>query len=196
MEAQDRVTSMFARDLARVSGEVDDSAAIPGWVRELGPRRRRWWRPLAGGLGIAAVAAAALLLVFARPDAELGLDRAAITAAKGGAEIGVYVKRGGAVFLWDTETPLRSGDAIRLKVAPAGYSHLTVFHDTGRGVTVLYQASLVGSRPVLLEAAWTLDDSGERDDIIAVLSHEPITSPDPPAPHWSRRFQLRSPENR
>ena len=140
----------------------------------------------------ALVAAVALALVLSRPGGQLDVDGLAITRAKGAADVGVYVKRGARVFLWDAGAGLVAGDAIRLRIAPAGYTHLAVFHDTGSAVSLLYRTELDGRPSTLLDAAWTLDDTGERDDLIIVLSERPATTPEPTHRHWTKRLRLRA----
>lgn len=213
--------SFFALDLhalgARSSEEVRDeiarsesaaahveaveagAAAVPGWVAELGERRRsRWTRAALAALATGAVTAA--VLVFALGRGDRSGDDAGYTTIKGSADVAVFVKRSGRVFVWDQRESLRAGDAIRLQIAPAGFRLATVFADDGAALTELHRAPLAGDRPVLLEAAWTLDSSEGGDAIVVVLSDHPIDATTARAAldgltsaHvWARRIRLRA----
>ncbi len=93
-------------------------------------------------------------------------------AAKGDPGVAVYVMRGGRVFSWNGSESLRSGDRIRLGVAPGRFRHVAVYTRKGGSVVTLYRAELNGATD--LPAAWTVDEQGEAEHMVVVLSARPL----------------------
>ena len=140
--------------------------APPAWVRDLA-RVRRSRRPWLFGGGLA-LAAAVILLLFARRDAD---PDASFTTVKGGPSVAVHVKRGDAVFLWDGLDPVSPGDQLRLEIAATGYQRLQVF---AAGGVPLYDAP-ISAGSTLLPTAWEVDAQPDAETLTIVLtgSHQP-----------------------
>jgi hypothetical protein len=152
-----------------VAGVANDA---PMQVRARVPRKvpaLRWWAaPLV--LASMALFAAGVL----RPsEREPGGPEGPYVGTKGSPSVGVYVKRDHRVFLWDGAGALQVGDQIRLAVAGAGYRHVAVLSAAGERWVVLYRGELTaeGQLPV----AWSLDDQGDTEQLLVVLSQGPLS---------------------
>ncbi len=132
-------------------GALEVPIAVPSWVPAAAAPRtpfsfRRLWllAPMAAALGVGA-----LMVRPTAPPAEL--ESAGV---KGGAPaVGLYVKRGSTVLLWDGHATFAPGDSVRLQIARAGFTHVRVEGSTG----VLYDAELSAAPSELLPVSWTLD---------------------------------------
>jgi hypothetical protein len=93
-------------------------------------------------------------------------------AAKGDPGVAVYLMRGGRVFSWNGSESVRSGDRIRLGVAPGSFRHVAVYTRKGGSVVTLYRGELNGATD--LPAAWTVDEHGEAEQMVVVLSARPL----------------------
>jgi len=155
------------------------------------PLPRRAWL---GGLCAAAVAV--LLLVGRDRPGEPVADRRGTRAgagpapaagrdtgfdtAKGARAVGVYVRRGRHIFLWNGSEPVQPGDMLRLKLVPDGMTQVHVFSEGGAapgatdGLSLLHRAAVAPDRDSLLDAAWRVDGTGERELLIVVLSRRPL----------------------
>ena len=162
-----------ARCLAYV-GRIQQPLPVPAWVRELGASRRgatgkdRWlhrW-PF---LGAVALLGAAGLFLWKIPS---GIDQWD-AGAKGMPSVAVYVRRDGAVSLWDGVAPLQAGDAVQLKVAVEGYSRVTVAAVQDGTLTQLYAAPASGEG--LLPRSWTVDDAPGPEILLVAFSRAPLT---------------------
>ncbi len=153
--------------------------AARGW-----PARRAWL----GGLTVAAAAAIVLVALIGRhqgervaqsdPPPATGDER--FDTAKGGRAVGVYILRGRHTFLWNGSESIAPGDTLRLKLVPDGMSQVHVFSGGGgaRGVgepQLLHRADLAPDRDVLLDTAWRVDETGEREVLVVVLSRTKIS---------------------
>lgn len=170
---------------------VQQPLPMPAWAVQLAhaPSPRKWLRwPTA--LGLASIAAASVLLV-ARP-------RPLDPGEKGSPSIALYVKRGGAVSLWDGRAPLHPGDAIELKVAAQGYARVAVASVEGASFVELYQGAIEGDG--LLPWSWTVDSAPGPEILLISFSNWPVTlaeqragleHPQRTTAVWATRLELR-----
>jgi hypothetical protein len=93
--------------------------------------------------------------------------------AKGMPSIAVYIKRDGAVSLWDGQAPVQAGDAVQLKVAAEGYSRVTVSALQEGTLTQLYSGPSAGEG--LLPRSWTVDDAPGPEVLLVAFSRSPLT---------------------
>ena len=109
---------------------------VPQWVGSLQPkpseRRPRWFSM--GLVAALATTATVIIAVRVQSDHILPADHHAGSGvtAKGMPSIALYVKRGDHVSLWDGQSSLASGDSLRLKVTPEGFSFVSVIEQIGR----------------------------------------------------------------
>ena len=148
--------------------------AVPEWVRAAA-EPRAWGRSIAVA-GLAAAAAAALLLVWLAPTSP-GPD----TTAKGAPAVTVWLKRGDAVAAWDGKSRLRPGDAIRLEAAPAGFGYLTIVSTADGAVTTLFAQALDRTGRPVLTPAWELDARGAEEHLAVLFTREPVDVAGAPA---------------
>jgi hypothetical protein len=175
--AGDAGTADHLRACARCSahvGRVQQELPIPAWVRELGASRRGaagkdWWLHPRSLLGAVVLLGAAGLFLWKIPSR---IDQWE-AGAKGMPSVAVYVKRGGAVSLWDGVAPLQVGDAVQLKVAVEGYSRVTVAAVQDGTLTQLYAAPASGEG--LLPRSWTVDDAPGPEILLVAFSRAPLT---------------------
>lgn len=138
----------------------------PAWLDGVDRKAPRWrWPALALG------AALATSLVIAVRTAAPADDDA--VRAKGTPAATLWLKRGEQVTPWK-DGPLREGDAIRLEVAPAGFSHLAVV-SLGPTPKVLFATRPAPDGRTALTPAWTLDAEGTEEHLLLVLSREALT---------------------
>lgn len=133
---------------------------FPEKLRELpGPNvGAPWWRFLA--LAFAAAAVILAVVVFSR-----GAPPPLLTA-KGTPTAALWLNRAGKSSLWNGE-PIHAGDSVRIEVAPAGFTHVTVFDENTR--QVLYEAR-IPEETTSLTPAWEFDGQAEREALRVVLS--------------------------
>lgn len=124
--------------------------------------RRPWWRGLALGFATAVVLLTVGPLVTQEPPA---------TTAKGSPSAALWLNRGGKVIAWSGQD-IVAGDAVRIEVAPAGLTHVTVF-DEHAGL-VLYEAQVPDGAPTLTPA-WAFDGQSASESIRVVLSRGPVS---------------------
>ena len=178
-----------------------EPAAIPGRVRGTGRgARRASWNKVTVGLLLAASLAVVYVGSPPHPMGEAhtsdavnptGPNVVAAAAAvesgdgappsppytnvRGAPSTGVYVRRGPRTALWDGQTPLRAGDALRIRVAPEGYTRVTVFLQKALAPwSVLYEGDIDPRRTQLLPRAWELDGHNEDERLVTVLSHHAV----------------------
>jgi hypothetical protein len=145
-------------------------------------RPRPWWRKQPWLLAMApAVMAAAtlLLLVHARP-APLVVDEPAL-ATKGAASLRLFARRGDRVFAVHDRDPLRTGDAVRFAIEPAGWRYLLIGSVDGAGKATLYfpfdgaaSAAIAPDRPYELPGSIVLDDAPGPERVFALLTAAPL----------------------
>ncbi|MGQ0507741.1 MAG: hypothetical protein ACT4TC_20760 [Myxococcaceae bacterium] len=91
---------------------------------------------------------------------------------KGTPQVDVFVKREHeAAFLWESGTPLRSGDAIRLRTRASGFRRVRVLSSDG---AELWSAALDGKTPVFSDT-WVLDDASGPELLRVTFSAAPWT---------------------
>ena len=161
-----------ARCAAHV-GRVQQELPVPAWVRELktqphGAHDSSWLfrSSLIAALALF-VAGGVLVRVKHRDPAQS--DR----GVKGMPSVAVYIKRDGVVSLWDGQAPVQPGDALQLKVAPGGYSRVTVAALQDGTLTELYADSAAGE--ALLPRSWTIDDEAGPEVLLVAFSRSPLT---------------------
>ncbi len=135
----------------------------PAWLDGVASRPPRWRLPV---IALAGALAASLVIVISlpRPDA----------VAKGNPALTVWIKHGEQVTPWSSG-PVRAGDAVRLEVAPSGFSHVLVAQVPASGAPrVLYEARLERTRPTVLTPAWTVDAEGAEEHLAVLLSHHAL----------------------
>jgi hypothetical protein len=171
-------TPVHVQECARCAAHVTrvrQALPTPAWLRELGPSQRaaRRIRPWLYGwslAGLAVLFGGAGLLLRERPRSG---DASSELGAKGMPSIAVYIKRDGAISLWDGRAPVQAGDALQLKVAVEGYSRVTVAALQEGTLTPLYAAPASGEG--LLPRSWTVDDAPGPEVLLVVFSREPLT---------------------
>jgi hypothetical protein len=156
------------------------ATTVPAWIQSP-PRPQRAGRT-AWVLG-ASLAAALTLAVLAQRE-----PAPPYVGVKGGPSVSVFVQHEGMVSLWDGRV-LSAGDRVRLEVRPEGFDHVSVFSPSGDGETLerLYAGRVTAQGPLRLPTAWQLDDQGDADVLIVVLSRAEV-SPS------AARALLRAPE--
>lgn len=90
--------------------------------------------------------------------------------AKGTPTAALWVSREGKVVAWNGQ-PLHVGDAVRIEVAPAGFTHVTVFDEHTQ--QVLYEAQIPDASPTLTPA-WQFDGKSPSESLRVVLSREAV----------------------
>ncbi len=173
----DASTAAHVKGCARCAAHmarVQQALPVPAWVRELGPPRRgrlRSWSWLYRWSVVAAVVlvAGGGVLLGVKPWNADQFDR----GAKGTPSIAVYIKRDGAVSLWDGQAPVQAGDAVQLKVAAEGYSRVTVSTVQDGTLTQLYAGPAAADS--LLPRSWTVDDAPGPEVLLVAFSRSPLT---------------------
>jgi hypothetical protein len=95
-------------------------------LRPAPPARWRWVPAAAAGL---ALAAAALIYVTHAPDTGDGR----YVGVKGMPSVELLIHRDGDTFVWNGSAPIHPGDALALRVACEGLSHVSVATAGARG---------------------------------------------------------------
>lgn len=167
-------------ELAQRKNRGWEPSAAGGWMpesletRELGPFAG--WKWMGSFAGAAAVVGLVVLLAIT-PAHQEEAGRDGITA-KGTPAVGVYVKRDGRVSLWDGRARVLAGDTLRLKVVPVDFSHITVLsrQDDSDAATLgrLHEAPVTPGQETVLSVAWRVDAQPGSEEIVVVLSHEPL----------------------
>jgi len=181
---------------------------LPAWAALAAARKTRPRLLVPVAAGALAAAAAGLLLswgsaglpsAFTRPSADHEF-----ATTRGTPTVGVFIKRGEQVSLWDGQQALEPGDRLRLKVIPEGFQVINVFaRDPSGRLALLFGARVSTERELLLPKAWEVDDSPGDEQLLVVLSNAPLTAaeavaiPANDAAHWSRwlRFTKRAHTN-
>jgi len=161
-----------ARCAAHV-GRVQQELPVPAWVRELGgpPDRARdsSWLFRSSVVAALAMLVVAGVLVRSRYWGDERSDR----GVKGMPSVAVYIKRDGVVSLWNGQAPVQPGDALQLKVAPEGFSRVTVAALQDGTLTELYAGSAAGEG--LLPRSWTVDDAPDPEVLLVAFSRSPLS---------------------
>ena len=167
--------------LARVQATVP----IPDWVRALEQQDGRfdWVR----GLGrwftahravVAATVVASLGLAMVSISGRFATrpeDEGTFTTVRGAPGVAVHVKRGARVRRWRPGFAVRSGDQVRVEVAPDGYSRVAVFRYPAAGrLTRLYEGPVAPEGNTVLPPAWELDDAIEDERLVVAFGKAPL----------------------
>jgi hypothetical protein len=150
---------------------------VPSWVSALAdePRRPsplpRW-----ASWGVGALAALLALVLWVPRGPEETRSPLSGIRAKGGPAMALYVKHGDSVRLWDGMSPVASGDLLRLKVMPEGFTWLTVAAAEGTSWQVLHEGPLSAQGETLLPTSWRVEPGEQPERLLVVLAHEPLPS--------------------
>jgi hypothetical protein len=172
-----------------------EPSPVPEWVRSLETNRRRRWLPWLRWPHLAALCAALIAGAFVLPRALKRPEH----AMKGGPSVAIYVKHGAALSLWDGRALLSPGDGLQLKVAPAGFSRVTVASVGASDPVEMYAGPIDAQRETTLPRSWTLDADPAPDVLLIVFSRAPLSLDDlrtardalpRSAQLWSTRLEL------
>ena len=126
------------------------------------PERAPWWRFAALGFAAATVMFSVGLVLTREQVQEL--------TAKGTPAAALWLNRDGKVIQWNGQ-PVHAGDSVRIEVAPAGFTHVTVFDENTK--QVLYEAR-VPEGPPTLTPAWEFDGRSPSESLRVVISRGPV----------------------
>jgi hypothetical protein len=147
--------------LAAVRMPVPFPASLQG-LQQDSPKQAPWWRFVALGFAAACVLfTVGYLATRERPQ---------LLTAKGTPAAALWLNRGGKVIAWNGQ-PVIAGDAVRIEVAPAGFTHVTVFDENTK--QVLYEARVPEGAPTLTPA-WEFDGQAPSESLRVVLSRGPV----------------------
>jgi len=182
---------------AHLATVAPDDAPMPLALKSPVARSRR--RGFAFALASSTVAAAAVAFVVVRPPIRPRTPPIVeTTAARGTPAIGIYVRRGEQVRLWDGSSSIAPGDALRVSIVGDGYRYVAVFGaDASGSLTRLYEGPVDPRDETVLPPAWLVDDRGSSETLVVVLDDTPIEA-SPRAPiesatthgRWVRRLVL------
>jgi Putative zinc-finger len=153
--------------------------AVPATSDVVRPRAGRAWRWFSAG---AAVAAAAALVLVVHPPSQFGaVDGDSVgTRLKGGARMGFFVARGGAVFRGQDSDPVYPGDRLRFVLSTNAPRHVAILSRDGAGVVSVYYPAGTSSarfealRDYALDSSIELDDTLGEETIYALFCAEPF----------------------
>jgi hypothetical protein len=148
-------------------------------------RRKRTPRAvIAVSVLVPLLAAAAIFLVLRASQAPAPIamndaPRDPYIGTRGTPAIGLYVRRGASIALWDGAARFAAGDTIRIKVIPEGFDTVHVYALEQGRPTELYDGPLVpdDAGETLLPSAWQLDADSGSETIVVVLSRGPFRTP-------------------
>jgi hypothetical protein len=143
-------------------------------MRALAQQRRWWWPSWIRLPQLAAVCAVVALGAIVLPRVFRGEG----LAVKGSPSVAVYVKHGAAVSLWDGRALLSPGDGLQLKVAPAGFSRVTVASVGAARIFELYAGEIDPRSETTLPRSWTLDAEPGPEVMLIVFSRAPLSLAD------------------
>lgn len=151
------------------------------------PARTSFWAPLWRGWllpsGLAAAAAAMLLLYIAMPltpgdDGLSGDPSQGAVRSKGAPKIELTVQRSDRTFTYRQGMLLRQGDRVRVTVESATPGWLCLLGRDGRGqVSVYYEKTQIKAGTYTLPDSLELDAAEGVEQWYAVLSEAPISAP-------------------
>lgn len=113
----------------------------------------------------------------ARPTGHSGPSDLAGTwvAAKGSPSVGIYVKRGNQLRLWDGESPVLPGDRLRIRISPRGYRHVALASRAQNGrLTPLFEGAVGEAEDFLIPGSWEVDDQGGQEELVIGLGNVPV----------------------
>lgn len=144
-------------------------------LRSVRERRSGLW-----GFGVAALAAAAVMLLWPRLKAtEAPLDESS-TRLKGAPRFGFAIERGETVLPGSNGQVVYPRDRLRFLVSTSTPQHLAILSRDGRGVVTEYypgtgrSRAIAASSNVFLESSVELDESLGREQLWAVFCSEPF----------------------
>lgn len=195
--ASDATTEAHVRSCARCATYLSQlqPSPMPECVRRLEQDRRSRWPSWFRLPHLAAVGAAAALAAIVLP----GVFRHEDLAAKGSPSVAVYVKHGATVSLWDGRALLSPGDGLQLKVAPDGFSRVTVASVAAARVVELFASEIDPRGETTLPRSWTLDAEPGPEVVLVLFSRTPLSPADLRAARddlprtrrlWSTRVEL------
>ncbi len=147
---------------------------VPESVLRLEGSRRLWWPSWLRLRHLAALCAVVALAAVVLP----GVLRREGFAVKGSPSVAVYVKHGAAVSLWDGRARLSPGDGLQLKVAPAGFSRVTVASVAAAKIVELYAGEIDPRGETTLPRSWTVDAEPGPEVMLIVFSRAPLSLAD------------------
>jgi len=144
-----------------------------GWRHLLGFKRQKTlWMPTI----ILAGAAATVLLMVQAPTSDGQLR----VREKGLPAVAVFVKHGDGVVAWRESDLLEPGDQVRLQIAPASASHVTVLSCQPAAPRVMYAGTVSGESSAFLPTAWQLDAAPAPEVLVVVFGDAALTPADLP----------------
>lgn len=187
---------------------------LPVW--ESASRRTLWqrrWLPALGAAAAAILAAAVFLpwgefgeaagpslglpsqqalvdgIGSRRPGKKAATEVASLwVAAKGSPSVGIYVKRGNRLGLWDGESPVLPGDRLRIRISPRGFTHVALASRTPDGrLHLLFDGAVGEAEEFLIPGSWEIDDQGGQEELVIGLDHGPV---DLEAANWRTELTL------
>ena len=147
----------------------------PPRSQRAGRRSPRW---ALRATAAAAAVAATVALFSLNPTVRTALNNrpagSGYSTVRGEPSVGLYVKRGARVWLWDGHSTIQPRDQLRLKVVPEGLGHVAVYTpDTKtRRLNMIYSASIDPRQEHLLPRAWRVDATGTEEHLVVVLAHD------------------------
>lgn len=170
--------------------ELGRPLAVPDWVHDRPSASpfsaivasARGWRILAGAtagaLGLFVLILAGMPSSITPTTPSSPSEEALYTTARGAPSVGLYIKRGQRVSLWDGEQSVAPGDRLRLKVVPEGFTHVAVFtaqpSSSNEGRQLLFASQIDDEGETMLPRAWEVDEAPGSELLIVVLGHEPL----------------------
>ena len=175
-------------DCQEYIGRIRRSLPIPDWAREVmgsQPRRRLSFAWVGGVTAVLVLVGIGFILLPTHQTNEAPRNTQSapgFTTVRGSASVGLYIKRGQKVFLWDGERPVHPGDRLRLKVVGGEYSHISVFLVASGGADEhlerLYSGRLDETDEGLLPRAWRVDAAPNDEVLVIALGEGPLTESD------------------
>jgi hypothetical protein len=140
----------------------------PSGTRHRAPRRLLP-RLVPAALTVLAVAASLALYLRSRNT----IDEASYVGVKGAPAVQVLVRREGHVRVWDGVSPVRSGDALAVRVACESFGHVVVAADGASGITRAWDGACPGSSSdTTLPFTLVVDAEPGREHFSVVLSRQ------------------------
>jgi hypothetical protein len=178
----DQHPSYYALDGARLGLPLDAAAAAhvascpacrdhlrlaadrPPWLDELAPTASPRRRAVVAALAAAGMVAVGWLSLRPRPS----------VPGQRGPAVTIFVKRGDELFPWEPGRRLQPQDRLRLRLAPAGYTHVSVASLRPDRAPVILFRGPTGPRAALLPLAVQVDDQPGAERLSVVLGRAPV----------------------
>ncbi len=118
---------------------------------------------------VLALAAGLALWVRSRSPA----DDASYIGVKGTPAAQILVRRDGRVHVWDGAAPVRSGDALAVRVACEAFEHVAIVAESDAGIERVWAGACPGARSdAPLPFTLLVDEKPGREHFTVVLSRE------------------------